>query len=139
MKNLMKTPILFITAYMPLLIATYILPYMGSNSYLLSGMARAGEKLAKTNGAVMPETLSASTTLSLLTFVHIGALLGLVAIAFYRGKNINKSWIWCLPLIAGFFDMTPVLNYIPFVPTLFHIMTLFFGVQEQEKQKLVTN
>lgn len=105
-----KTPI-FLLTYALLMSATYVLPYFGSNSILALGL---------TGGLTI-----------FWTVVHVSILIALMVISYQRGQYLNKSWLWCLPLVAALFDIIPVLSSIPFVPTLFHILTLAIVITNQ--------
>lgn len=113
MKNFMKSQIMFVATYLPIMVLTYVLPYFGSNSQLPGLQA------------------------NVFTMLHYIALASLIAIAYYRGIALNKKQLWILPFIATIFDMAPGLSMIPFVPTVFHLATLGIGLFViAEKQEL---
>ncbi len=94
----------FLWLYLALMVPTYILPYMGSNS-LLAGVA--------TLGATAPQFV-----------LHLLCLIALCVFAQIRGKIIGKTWLVALPVVAAIFDLTPILNWIPLVPTALHVAAL---------------
>ena len=100
----------FLWLYLALMVPTYIRPYMGSNS-LLAGVA--------TFGATAPQFL-----------VHLVCLIALCVFAHLRGKIIDKTWLVALPIAAGVFDMTPIVNWIPLVPTALHVAALVIGMKD---------
>ena len=57
----------------------------------------------------------------------------LFAIAYYRGKAIDKKNIVIFPLIAGLFDI--VLAFIPLVPTVMNIAAIIIGAQSKNNSK----
>jgi hypothetical protein len=130
MNKFSQSPIFFITAYVPFLVMTYVLPYFGSNSLVAAAITESVKSLPKGPGlnivihepAIWPYTL-----------LHIVCLAALVGLSFYRGQAIQKTWLWLVPLIAAAFDLTPVLSSIPFVPTFFHLITLATGVMTAQK------
>ncbi|MCB2049462.1 MAG: hypothetical protein KDE32_14745 [Novosphingobium sp.] len=100
----------FLALYLAVMLPTYILPYMGSNS-LLAGVA--------TLGATAPQFL-----------LHLVCLIALCVFAQLRGKIIGKDWLVALPIGAGVFDMVPLLNWIPLVPTALHVVALVVGMKD---------
>ena len=58
----------------------------------------------------------------------------LIFLAYRRSKKVNKSILPLFPVIAAIFDI--VLVFIPFVPTVFNLMALIMGAQDQ-KDKVV--
>lgn len=104
-------PALFAILYILLMIPTYWLPYMGSNSAALNATGSAAG--VGMNPAFWP---------------HLGALALLVGVAWMRGKPIGKTWLVIFPILALVFDLTPGLNFIPLVPTVMHLMAIILGV-----------
>ncbi|NGP88587.1 hypothetical protein [Fodinibius halophilus] len=111
MKKIIAEKTGFILGYMLLMIPTYILPYFGSNSVLMG---------------------SATSGLNPGFWVHLLCLAGLIYIAKQRTINLNKDYLYIFPVIATFFDLTPVLSSIPLVPTVMHILTLILGIALEE-------
>lgn len=71
----------------------------------------------------------------------------LIAIAYSRGKKVDKKYIVIFPIIAGLFDV--ILAFIPLVPTVMNIIAIVSGVSgnkvvyvvqqsEQKETKKVT-
>ena len=94
-----------------LMIPTYWLPYLGSNSTALNAAGSAG-----------------GIGMSPAFWLHLGALILLVGVAWMRGKPIGKTWLVIFPILALVFDLTPGLNFIPMVPTVMHLMAIILGV-----------
>jgi hypothetical protein len=105
-----STPV-FVVLYLLFMLPTYILPWVGSNATLLPPLL--GE------GSGMP-----------YFWLHLLALVALVAIAWFRGLAKGKPWLILFPVGAAVFDLTPGLTWILFVPTILHSMTLVFGIMD---------
>lgn len=112
-------PALFAILYILLMIPTYWLPYMGSNSAVLNATGSAAG--VGMNPAFWP---------------HLGALALLIGVAWMRGKPIGKTWLVIFPILALVFDLTPGLNFIPLVPTVMHLMAIILGVSGGSAQEL---
>jgi hypothetical protein len=100
----------FFIAYLITLIPTYILPYFGSNSMLVNGIGAeiAGGKPVQ-------------------FWYHISAYAGLIFLAYVRGVRIVRAWLIAFPIFAMFFDLVPVINNIPWVPSILNIAALYIG------------
>lgn len=140
MKNFMNkattSPALYVLIYLPVMALTYVLPYFGSNSLMAAAFLNSAKHVPKEAGF----TITASQpSLAPYTMIHLFCLSLLIGLAFYRGKFIQRNWLWVVALMAATFDMMPVLSLIPFVPTLLHLATLGFGVflaRETQEQKI---
>ena len=102
---------LFVVGYILLMIPTYILPYLGSNSYAVHIAAGAA-------GMFMHPGF----------WLHFAALSGLIAIAWFRGARVEKQWLVVFPVLALVFDLAPGLNMVPMVPTVLHLLAIILGV-----------
>ncbi len=102
----------FLGLYIAVAAPTYILPYFGSNSIVIG---------AATAGATLPQFL-----------VHLACLIALCVFARIRGQIIGKGWLISMPILAAIFDMVPLLNWIPLVPTAFHAVALVVGANDPE-------
>lgn len=113
----------FAFGYLCLMVPTYVLPYFGSNSVIVSAI-----------GAIVGRGLTP------LWWVHAWCLVLLILMTSVRGKSNGRSYLMLFPIIGGLFDLTPFLSFIPFVPTVAHIVTLMLGItgRDAEPQK-VTN
>jgi len=100
----------FVITYVLLMLLTYYLPYLGSNSAVIGGVAA-------TAGTVNPAF-----------WVHLGCLVGLVVITWFRGVLVDKKWLIIFPIVALVFDLAPVVNNIPLVPTIMHLLAIILGV-----------
>lgn len=109
--SFLASPVFYVLAYVPFMVATYVLPYFGSNSLLM----RAGERLVGF-GPTLP------------FWLHLAALLALVALAWLRGSALGRRWLVVFPVLAALFDFVPPLVYIPLVPTAMHLFALVLGV-----------
>lgn len=112
MKYIANGPVVVIV-YLILMMPTYILPYFGSNSAAMVAIQSSGP--------------SGSGTL-FFTFLHIGCLVGLIIITFFRGKYVGKTWLIIFPILAGLFDFVPGFSSIPLVPTMMHLLVIILGV-----------
>lgn len=115
LNNLLANKGVFFVMYMLMMIPTYVLPYFGSNSLISHGI----------------DAISASAggpTMLPIKLIHLGALAALCVFAFLRGRMAGKPWLVALPILATIFDFVPTLNWVPLVPTVMHILTLFIGI-----------
>jgi hypothetical protein len=110
---------LFFLGYVLFMVPTYVLPWLGSNSFVLQGLAYS----------VNPKSTG---PLGLLTVLHLVSLLMLVGLASARGRANGRAYLVVLPIIAATFDMVPILSLIYFVPTVMHIVTLVLGLSSRE-------
>lgn len=99
--------IVFVILYVLFMLPTYYLPYLGSNSALVASL-----DLNEVNQAFL---------------LHLGALIILVALAWYRGNVTNRQWLIVFPFLAGVFDMVPGLSFIPLIPTVMHLFAVVVG------------
>jgi hypothetical protein len=115
--KLFANTVVFVLAYILLMLPTYYLPYVGSNSAVLAGL-----------GAVTGMGLSPQF------WMHLTCLYLLVVITWLRGGQIEKQWITVFPVIASVFDMVPGVNLVPLVPTAMHMCALIFGARGTPQQ-----
>lgn len=113
--------VFFALSYIALLIPTYVLPYFGSNSTLLNA-ASAATGLGPTP----------------MWWMHAWCLAMLIIVAWGRGVRVEKRFLPVLSFIAALFDLTPVLNSIPFAPTILHIVVLVLGITGKENEESVS-
>jgi hypothetical protein len=106
----------FVILYLLFMVPTYLLPYLGSNSGVFNTVAVA-------NNFWQPTFL-----------LHLACLVILCLLAWARGSLISKSWVIVFPIIALAFDLLPVLNFVPFVPTVMHLLAVILGVSSSAKQ-----
>lgn len=100
----------FVVGYLVFMLPTYVLPYFGSNSAIVGAI-----------GAAIGRGLTPQF------WLHAWCLGMLVLVTSIRGKHIGKGWLLIFPVLAGFFDLVPVLNLIPLVPTVMHLLALILG------------
>ena len=111
--------VVFIIAYLAVMVLTYVLPYYGSNSYAVGFLSSFMLK----GWGLMPQT-----------WMHIWALSILILIAYVRGIAIGKIYLVAFPIIATAFDLLPGMNSIPLVPTVMHLLTLVLGAMGGAKK-----
>lgn len=114
--------VIFICVYMVLMLPTYYLPYVGSNSAVIGTLG------AITEAGVHPAF-----------WMHLAALVGLVVVTWFRGVYVEKKWLVVLPIIATLFDLAPGLNIIPLIPTTMHILTMVLGVAAAKPAPQMSN
>lgn len=113
-------PATFFLLYIIALLPTYILPYFGSNSVLANSVSTV-----------------ADFGLTSAFWLHIASIYILIAVSWFRGTLIGRSWLPSLPAIAGMFDLVPGLNWMPLVPTGFHVATLIMAVNREALESRV--
>jgi hypothetical protein len=106
MQEALKNTPVFVLFYLVPMGLTYVLPYLGSNSSILNALTFG---------------------LNPFFWLHILACLSLVVICSVRGRIIGKDSLLMFPILALIFDFAPLLNLIPFVPTVFHVMAMAVG------------
>ena len=109
--HLLGNAFVFVGLYIVFMLPTYYLPYVGSNSSLINTAGMVAQ------GNLLPAF-----------WLHLGALLVLVAVTWFRGVLVEKPWLVILPLLAAVFDLAPGLSSIPMVPTVLHLLVLILGV-----------
>lgn len=110
--RLFSSAVVFVVAYVVLMLPTYYLPYVGSNSAVLAGLGAA------TGMGLSPQF-----------WMHVACLYFMIVITWLRGCQIGKQWIAIFPVIASIFDMVPGVNLVPLVPTAMHVCALIFGAR----------
>ena len=116
LRQLTNNTATYVVLYVLFMIPTYMLPYMGSNSSVVQGMAIAGSNI------------EGSGSVRALWYVHLGFLLVLCLLAYLRGPVMNKKWLPVFPSLAIVFDLIPGLNFIPLIPTVMHLCAIIMGV-----------
>lgn len=103
--------VVFVILYVLFMLPTYYLPYLGSNSVVIGAIGAAGG--AGVNPAFWP---------------HLGSLVILIVVAWFRGALVDKKWLIIFPILATVFDLVPGLSFIPLVPTVMHLLVIILGV-----------
>jgi len=103
--------VVFVILYVLFMLPTYFLPYLGSNSAIIGAMGATAH--AGVNPAFWP---------------HLGSLIVLIALAWFRGVFVDKKWLIIFPILATVFDLMPGLSAIPLVPTVMHLLAIILGV-----------
>lgn len=112
MTAIFKGAVGFAVGYLVFMVPTYVLPYFGSNSAIVGAI-----------GAMVGRGFTPQF------WLHSWCLVMLVLVTSIRARNICKSWLIIFPVTAGFFDLVPVLNIIPLVPTVMHLLALVLGAK----------
>ena len=102
---------IFVLIYIVFMIPTYLLPYLGSNSSIVNTAGVA------TGSGINPAA-----------WAHVASMLILVVITWFRGSLVDKKWLIVFPILAMAFDFLPGLSFIPFIPTVLHIVAIVMGV-----------
>ena len=116
LKKIFSNPIAYVFIYIILMIPTYILPYLGSNSYVMQSV----------NTAIMAG--QESSGIKPLFYIHLIIMFAMILIVWIRGSEINKKWLVIFPVLAMAFDLLPAINNIPMVPTIMHLLAIILGV-----------
>ena len=112
MKKIFGNTAVFVLLYIVFMIPTYILPYFGSNSSIaISAGASVG------NLSEFPQF-----------WMHVGALILLMVVTWFRGSLVDKKWLLIFPILAAVFDFIPGLSSVPLVPTVMHLLAIILGV-----------
>lgn len=106
----------YLAAYLCMMLPTYALPYVGSNSFMAQGV---NADYASSTG---------NSGIFIFFLIHLTCLVALAILARLRGNHIGKGWIVAFPIIAAVFDMIPGLSMIPLIPTFMHIGAILTGV-----------
>jgi O-antigen ligase len=117
----LANPVIFSVSYVLLMLTTYYWPLLGSNTYITRSI----------------EASSGATTYLFATWIHLAVLLALVVITWFRGTFINRKWLIVFPILALIFDMGPVINNIPLIPTIMHLLAIILGVALKSEATLV--
>jgi hypothetical protein len=107
LQKILGNTVVFAILYIVLMIPTYLLPYMGSNSSILNA----------TSAGMNP-----------FFWLHLSILIILAVVTWFRGSNIDKKWLLIFPILALVFDLVPGLSSIPLVPTVMHLLAIILGV-----------
>jgi len=103
--------VVFVVLYILFMLPTYYLPYLGSNSSVVGAIGAAAD------AGVNP-----------FFWLHLGSLIALIVIAWFRGALIDKKWLIIFPILATVFDLAPGLSSIPLIPTVMHLLAIILGV-----------
>lgn len=120
MNSLFRSTLVFVVGYVTLMIPTYLLPWLGSNSSVLNAVGAA------TGHGMTPQW-----------WAHAWCLVMLILMAWVRGDFIGKKYLPVLPFLAAVFDLTPGLSMIPLVPTALHLVTIILAVQVTGKLPII--
>jgi len=104
--------VVFVILYVIFMLPTYYLPYLGSNSAVIGALGATAE--AGINPAFWP---------------HLGALIILIIIMWFRSVLVDAKWLVLFPILATIFDLAPALSSIPFIPTVMHLLAIIFGAK----------
>lgn len=124
-EKLFNNPAGFAIFHIVLAIPTYIIPYIKPGAVSKAAAALSMDQNFS-NGIGFASTF--------WTVVQIALYAGLFYGSLQRGKYVNKGYLKAFPIAAAVFDLAPVLNWIPFVPSIMHILSLAMGIPEGQKQ-----
>jgi len=110
MPRILGSTLGFLASYLVLMIPTYVLPFMGSNSSFVNVAS-----------AIMGRGPTP------MWWMHFWCLFMLILIGHVRGRLIGKAYLLAFPIIALVFDLTPGLSFIPLVSTVMHLLCLILG------------
>lgn len=119
MPSLFRNTLFFAIGYVILMIPTYLLPWLGSNSTVLNVLG------ATIGHGMMPQW-----------WAHAWCLVMLVLMAWMRGDFIGKKYLPVFPFMAAVFDLTPGLSVIPLIPTALHLVAIILGTKIADQQPL---
>ena len=102
----------FVIWYVVLMVPTYFIRFFAIGGALSEAVNNNNPDAAGEAG------MTASLVIAAL-------IAGLIFITYKRGKAIGKPWLVVFPSIAFVFDV--VLSFIPFVPTLMHLLAIILG------------
>lgn len=123
MKIFEKTPV-FVISYLLAMLPTYVLPWLGSNSSAMQGLAASTRD-------------SGGDAVNMLFLIHLACLIFMVVITWIKGKSNDRGWIAIFPVVAAVFDMLPGLSLIPLIPTIMHVLAIIFGARGQPQVVVV--
>ncbi len=115
MKYAVNSPT-FVILYIIFMLPSYFLPFIGSNSITMNAATSA------IGIGMSPQFL-----------VHLASLLLLCTLGLLRGRYVDKQWIVIFPALALVFDLMPGLSFVPFVPTVMHLIVMIVGVSSIPK------
>ena len=116
--NNLKNKTTFIVVYLVLMVPTYVLPYFGSNSSIVNTIS------ATIGWGPTPQW-----------WMHAWCLGMLMTITLVRSRFVAKAYLIVFPVLAGIFDLTPLLSSIPLVPSLMHLCALLIGMGDSNQQE----
>jgi len=119
MKKVLGHPVVFVLLYILFMLPTYYLPYVGSNSAVLGALGQAGAAASDANPLL---------GINPAFWLHLGSLVVLTILAWFRGAAIGKVWLVIFPILAAIFDLSPGINLIPLIPTVMHLLAIILGV-----------
>jgi len=119
MSSLFRNTLAFAIGYVILMIPTYLLPWLGSNSMMLNAL-----------GAAIGHGMTPQW------WAHAWCLVMLMLMAWMRGDFIGKKYLPVFPFLAAVFDLTPGLSVIPLIPTALHLTAIILGVKASEQHPL---
>ena len=117
MPSIFRNTLVFVVGYVILLIPTYLLPWLGSNSAVLNAVGAA------VGHGMTPQW-----------WAHAWCLVMLVLMAWMRSDFVGRKYLPVFPFLAALFDLTPGLSMIPLVPTALHLAAIILGVKGAEQE-----
>lgn len=117
MPSIFRNTLVFVIGYVILLIPTYLLPWLGSNSAVLNAV-----------GAAIGHGMTPQW------WAHAWCLVMLVLMTWVRGDFVGKKYLPVLTFLAAVFDLTPGLSMVPLAPTALHLAAIILGVKGAGQQ-----
>lgn len=118
---MLNNTVVFVIAYLVLMVPTYFLPYFGSNSAIANLTLSAVGHVGPT-----PQW-----------WFHMWSLSMLLLITYVRASIVNRKNLPLFPALAMAFDLIPGLSMIPLVPTVMHLITIVLGASDSSAQDTV--
>ncbi len=119
MTKVLGNAVVFVILYVLFMLPTYYLPYVGSNSAVIGTLGQFGAAVGDA---------SPLKGINPAFWLHLGSLIVLMVLAWFRGVVVDKKWLIIFPILAAIFDLAPALNLIPLVPTVMHLLAIILGV-----------
>ena len=119
MTSLFRNTFVFVIGYVILMIPTYLLPWLGSNSAVLNAVG-----------------VAVGHGMTPLWWAHAWCLVMLILMTWIRGDIIGKKYLPIFPFMAAVFDLTPGLSMIPLIPTALHLVAIIIGVKAADQQPI---
>ena len=121
----------FVLLYLVVAAPTYLLPFLGSNSFWVKMVASYTDELVEeakldildTDDEGTENGMGLSRFIMIVTLMHWACLIGLIVMTFFFAP---RKWVTVLPFMAAFFDKMPGFSLILWVPTIFHVATIVF-------------
>lgn len=96
-------------------------------TYLYRWIFFAGNVAAFTNPAMSGRTQEFINEMEVIFYLlMLGSYIAMTFVSYKRGLESGKGFLFAFPIVAAVFDL--ILVIVPFVPTIFNILTIIFGL-----------